>query len=64
MPRVRRKGHAKRDAEAPLCEWTLQELRAEFERLETDPGELNPWQAIKRRGELLREIDAREQCPA
>lgn len=61
MPRVKRKGHARRAADIPLSEWTPAQLKAELKRLETDPDELNAWQALKRTSELQREIDARER---
>jgi hypothetical protein len=59
MPRVRRKGHMKRDAEAPLSEWSLDELQTELERVETEPAGLNPWQAFKRASDLRGELDRR-----
>ena len=60
MPRVKRRGHTKRDPEIPLSEWSLGELRAEHKRLEANPEGLNPWQAFKRGGELRNEIEHRE----
>jgi hypothetical protein len=56
MPRVKRKGHLKRDAEAPLPEWSLAELRTELERLEANPEDLTPWGCFKRKSELGNEL--------
>jgi hypothetical protein len=64
MPRIRRKGYTKRDTEIPISEWSLGELRAELERVETNPVDLNPWQSFKRRSKLQNEIDRRDQCHA
>ncbi len=59
MPRVKKRGHAKRNPEAPLPEWTADELRAELERLEEKPAGMNFWQIFKRRSEIERELEAR-----
>jgi hypothetical protein len=61
MPRVRRKGHVKRDAEAPIAEWSVRQLKAEIKRVETNPGELElgPWGAFKRATDLQNELDRR-----
>jgi hypothetical protein len=56
MPRVKRRGHLKRNAEAPLVEWSLGELRAEFDRLGEAPSDLNVWQIFKRTSELQNEF--------
>ena len=56
MPRVKHRGHLKRDAEAPLPEWSLAELRAELKRLEVDRGDLNPWAAFKKKSEFENEL--------
>jgi hypothetical protein len=59
MPRVRRKGHIKRDAEAPIAEWSVRQLKAEIKRVETNPGELGSWGAFKRATDLQNELDRR-----
>jgi hypothetical protein len=65
MPRVKHRGHVKRNLEAPLMEWPATELTAELGRLKTDPGDRNPWQVFKRHSEIECELDARGiECPA
>jgi hypothetical protein len=59
MPRVRRKGHALRNPEAPLPEWSTGDLSAELERLEENPEGLNAWQIFKRRSEIENELHKR-----
>ena len=59
MPRVKRRGHTKCGAEVPVSEWSLGELRAELKRVEAGPPDLNVWQALKRKGELERELECR-----
>ena len=56
MPRVKRRGHAKRDAEVPLPEWSVAELRAEFDRLGEAPSDLSVWAIFKRTSELQNEF--------
>lgn len=56
MPRVKRKGHMKRDTELPLSEWPLNQLKVELQRLETDPVDLSPWAVFKRKSELQNEL--------
>ena len=60
MPRIKHRGHTKRDAERPLNEWELSELKAELRRLEADPGELRPWFAFKRKSDINNELCRRE----
>jgi hypothetical protein len=56
MPRVKHRGHIKRDPEIPISEWSLPELKAELKRLEADRGDLNVWQHLKRTSELQNEL--------
>jgi hypothetical protein len=56
MPRVKRRGHLKRDAEIPISEWSLGELRAEVKRLEANPEDLTPWGCFKRKSGLGNEL--------
>ena len=56
MPRVRRRGKTRRCNEAPLSEWPVDELKAELNRLEANPEDLNPWQILKRKSELQNEL--------
>jgi ribosomal protein S4 len=56
MPRVKKRGHLKRDAEIPISEWSLGELKAELDRLGEDSSDLNKWAAFKRESELRNEL--------
>jgi len=60
MPRVKRVGHKLREVvDLPLCEWPEDRLTDEVKRLEADPGDLNPWEAFKRKTELTDEVERR-----
>jgi len=57
---VKRAGHKLREAvDSPLPEWPTEQLEAELVQLEADPGDLNPWAALKRRGEIIAELERR-----
>ena len=70
MPRIRRKGFARRSAEIPLEELSLADLEAENHRLHQvlfgredprpDSEEDDPWHLLHRTGELMSEIRRRK----
>ena len=61
MPRVRRRGHVRRDDSLPLQEWDTAKLEAEYERLKND-DEADPWDRLADMIRVMDELDRRRRA--
>ena len=61
MPRIDRliRQRKPKPEPQPLSTWMPAALKSELARLETDHGDLNVWQAFKRKSEIENELHAR-----
>jgi hypothetical protein len=61
MPRVRRRGHTRRDDGLAVSEWDTAKLEAEYERLKND-GEADPWDRLADMFRVGDELDRRRRA--